>query len=282
MLKSKFKKIALTSILTTMLSSSFIIANAESYKVFIDAGHGGKDNGTSHNGYVEDVINLQIAHKLKNRLINEGLEVEMSRDSDTFLSLSERAYKSNNSDADIFISIHQNAASNSSANGIETYFLGSRNKALATAVHNSILNSTNANDRSVRQANFQVLRDNNKVAILLECGFISNPSEGYKLNTSQYQNKVVDGIVSGVKNYFNINNRNNVSTSNSSNSTQSDSYKLATALNTVNVMSDRGKHFTVIGTLPQGAKVKIINTKFDWHKIEFNGKYGYVSGVYVK
>lgn len=282
MLKSKFKKITLTSILTIMLSSNFIIANAQSYKVFIDAGHGGKDNGASHNGYVEDVINLQIADKLKNRLINEGLEVEMSRESDTFLSLSERSYKSNNSDADIFISIHQNAASNSNANGVETYFLGSINKALATAVHNSILNSTNANDRSVREANFQVLRDNNKTSILLECGFISNPSEGYKLSTEEYQNKVVDGIVSGIKNYFNINSKNNISTSNSSNNTQSDSSKLATALNTVNVMSNRGKHFTVIGSLPQGAKVKVIDTKFDWHKIEFNGKYGYVSGVYVK
>ena len=202
MLKSKFKKIALTSILTTMLSSSFIIANAESYKVFIDAGHGGRDNGASHNGYVEDVINLQIANKLKNKLINEGLEVEMSRTSDTSLSLSERAAKSNNSDADIFISIHQNASSNPSVNGIETYYLGNRNKALATAVHNSIINSTNANDRSVREANFQVLRENNKVSILLECGFISNPEEETMLNTESYKEKMVDAIYKGILLYF--------------------------------------------------------------------------------
>ena len=48
-------------------------------------------------------------------------------------------------------------------------------------------------------------------------------------------------------------------------------------LNTVNIMSDRGKNFSVIGTLPQGTKVKVIDTKFDWHKIEYNGRYGYVS-----
>ena len=66
----KLKKVALTSILTAMLASSFTISNAESYKVFIDAGHGGKDNGSSHNGYLEDVLNLQIAQKLKNKLIN--------------------------------------------------------------------------------------------------------------------------------------------------------------------------------------------------------------------
>ena len=282
MTNTKLKKVALTSILTAMLASSFTISNAESYKVFIDAGHGGKDNGSSHNGYLEDVLNLQIAQKLKNKLINEGFEVEMSRNNDTYLSLSDRTIKSNNSDANIFISIHQNAASTTSANGIETYYLGDKNKKLANAIHKSIINSTNANDRNVREANFQVLRDNKKTSILLECGFISNPSEAYKLNTAEYQNKLVDGIVLGVKKYFNINNKNNVNTSNSTNSTQNDNSKLATALNTVNIMSDRGKNFSIIGTLPQGTKVKVIDTKFDWHKIEYNGRYGYVSGVYVK
>ena len=282
MLNIKLKKVVVGSILTTMLASNIIVSNAEGYKVFIDAGHGGKDNGASYKGYLEDTINLQIASKLKNRLVNEGLEVEMSRNDDTYLSLSERTIKSNKSDANIFISIHQNAASSKSANGIETYYLGNRNKKLANAIHNSVINSTNAKDRKVREGNFQVLRDNKKVSILLECGFISNPSEGYKLSTAEYQNKLVDGIVDGVKNYFNINNKNTINTSSSTNHTQNNSSKFATALNTVNIMSNRGKNFNVIGTLPQGTKVKVIDTKFDWHKIEYNGKYGYVSGVYVK
>jgi len=283
---NKLKKFAVTSLLTTMLTSNFVIANAESYKVFIDAGHGGVDNGSSYYGYLEDVINLEIAHKLKNRLINEGFEVEMSRNDDTYVSLSERASKSNNSDSDMFISIHQNAATATSANGIETYYYNHRNIQLANAIHNSIINSTDANNRNVRKGNFLVLRDNNKPSILLECGFISNKSEGYKLNTSEYQNKIVDGIVSGVKKYFNMSDKTDISTSTSSNQSnyeqQNDSSSFATALNTVDVMSDRGKNFTVIGTLPQGTKVKVIDTKFDWHKIEFNGRYGYVSGVYVK
>jgi len=282
LLNIKLKKVVVGSILTTMLASNIIVSNAEGYKVFIDAGHGGKDNGASYKGYLEDTINLQIASKLKNRLVNEGLEVEMSRNDDTYLSLSERTIKSNKSDANIFISIHQNAASSKSANGIETYYLGNRNKKLANAIHNSVINSTNAKDRKVREGNFQVLRDNKKVSILLECGFISNPSEGYKLSTAEYQNKLVDGIVDGVKNYFNINNKNTINTSSSTNHTQNNSSKFATALNTVNIMSNRGKNFNVIGTLPQGTKVKVIDTKFDWHKIEYNGKYGYVSGVYVK
>ena len=282
MLKKSFKNILSASVLLSALTLSSTVSNASTYKVFIDAGHGGKDNGSSHNGYLEDVINLQIAQKLKNKLLNEGLKVEMSRNDDTYLSLSERANQSNNSDANMFISIHQNAASSTSAHGVETYYFSDKNKDLASAIHKSIINSTSANNRNVRNGNFQVLRDNKKPSILLECGFISNSSEAYKLSTSEYQNKLVDGIVSGVKNYFNINNKNNINTSNSSNTVNDDSSKFATALNTVNIMSDRGKNFSIIGTLPQGTKVKVIDTRFDWHKIEYNGRYGYVSGVYVK
>lgn len=266
MINKTLKKIAAASILTTILAANFTISNAASYKIFIDAGHGGKDNGSTHNGYFEDAINLEIAQKLKDKLIDEGLKVEMSREDDTYLSLSKRAIKSNNSDADMFISIHQNASLNKNANGIETYYMGDKNKSLATTIHKSVIDYTNANDRNIKIKNLQVLRDNKKPSILLECGFISNPSEGYKLSTDKYQDKVVDGIVDGIKKYFNI----------------SDSSKYATALNTVNIMSDRGKNFNVIGTLPRGTKVKIIDTKFDWHKIEYKNRYGYVSGVYVK
>lgn len=216
MLKKSFKNILSASVLLSALTLSSTVSNASTYKVFIDAGHGGKDNGSSHNGYLEDVINLQIAQKLKNKLLNEGLKVEMSRNDDTYLSLSERANQSNNSDANMFISIHQNAASSTSAHGVETYYFSDKNKSLASAIHKSIINSTSANNRNVRNGNFQVLRDNKKPSILLECGFISNSSEAYKLSTSEYQNKLVDGIVSGVKNYFNINNKNNINTSNSS------------------------------------------------------------------
>lgn len=266
MINKTLKKIASASILTTILASNFIISNAASYKVFIDAGHGGKDNGSTHNGYFEDAINLQIAQKLEDKLIDEGIKVEMSRDDDSYISLSKRAIKSNNSDADMFISIHQNASLNKNANGIETYYMGAKNKDLATTIHKSVVNYTNANDRNIKTKNLQVLRDNQKPSILLECGFISNSSEGYKLSTDEYQDKVVDGIVDGIKKYFNI----------------SGSSKYATVLNTVNIMSNRGKNFKVIGTLPKGTKVKVIDTKFDWHKIEYNGRYGYVSGVYVK
>ena len=153
MINKTLKKIASASILTTILASNFIISNAASYKVFIDAGHGGKDNGSTHNGYFEDAINLQIAQKLEDKLIDEGIKVEMSRDDDSYISLSKRAIKSNNSDADMFISIHQNASLNKNSNGIETYYMGAKNKNLATTIHKSVVNYTNANDRNIKTKN---------------------------------------------------------------------------------------------------------------------------------
>ena len=278
MLKKSFKNILSASVLVSALTLSSTISNASTYKVFIDPGHGGKDNGSSYNGYLEDNINLQISKKLASKLTNEGIDVEISRNDDTYLSLRERAFMSNNSNADLFISIHQNASLNKNANGIETYYLKNHSKSLANAIHQNVIDSTNANNRKVKIGNFQVLRDNNKPSILLECGFISNPIERYKLSTSDYQEKLVNGVVNGVKEYLNISTSNNTS----STSNKDYSYRYAYVLNTVNVMSDRGKNFSVIGTLPQGTKVKVIDTKFDWHKIEYNGRYGYVSGVYVK
>lgn len=275
MVKTRLRNIFITSLLASTFFCNYTISNAASYKVFIDPGHGGLDNGSSYYGYKEDALNLQISKKLESKLMLEGINVDMSRYDDTYVSLSKRVIKSNDSDADIFISVHQNAALNTNANGIETYYLGEEDKDLANTIHKSLINYTNANDRGIRIGNFQVLRDNNKPSILLECGFLSNPSESYKLNTKDYQDKLVDAIVDGIKDYLNISNS-DVLTLNSTNN------NYAVALNDVNIMSDRGKNFDVIGTLPKGTKVEVIDTKFDWHKIEYNGRYGYVSGVYVK
>lgn len=272
------RKFTVASILVSSLIFSYTISNASTHNVFIDAGHGGKDNGSSYNGYLEDNINLQIARRVESKLMLEGFKVEMSRNDDTYVSLSDRAFKSNNSSADVFISIHQNASLNKKANGIETYYLSQGNKDLADIVHKNLITYTNATDRGVRKGNFQVLRDNRKPSILLECGFISNQSEGDKLNSAIYQDKLASAIVDGIKDYLKVS---DLDTSTSS-SNKANVSNYATALNDVNVMSDRGKNFEVIGKLPRGTKVEVIDTKFDWHKIKYKNGYGYVSGVYVK
>ncbi len=106
--------------------------------IVVDAGHGGKDHGAkSHHGRLhEKNVNLTIARHVKTILVNRfKYRVVMTRKDDTFIPLKERSEIANNRNADLFVSIHANAAKRKSAHGIETYFLGTTNndRALETA-----------------------------------------------------------------------------------------------------------------------------------------------------
>ena len=105
--------------------------------IVVDAGHGGKDQGAkSERGIHEKDVNLTIARHVKTILVNRfKYRVVMTRKNDTFIPLKERSKIANNRNADLFVSIHANAAKRKSAHGIETYFLGTSNndRALATA-----------------------------------------------------------------------------------------------------------------------------------------------------
>lgn len=92
-------------------------------KVFIDAGHGGKDPGTSHNDVLERMVTLDVALRLGRLLESNGLEVVYSRRKDVSVSLSERTRKANAERADLFVSIHVNANDNAQISGFETYYL---------------------------------------------------------------------------------------------------------------------------------------------------------------
>ena len=266
----KVKKFILATLVwATFMTPSKIEAESNLKTVFIDAGHGGYDNGSAYNGYLEDNINLQIANKVKYLLEQDGINVIMSRQSDKYVSLARRARMSNNSGADLFVSIHQNAHSNRSSRGIETYYMRESNKRLASIIQENIIEHTSGVDRKIKRGNLQVLRDSEIPAVLVECGFISNKSEGRNLNNRDYQYKIANGIVEGIEEYLNI-----------KGSSKNGSTK--TVLNNVNVMSDRSSRSNVVGRLSAGDKVEVVDTKFDWHKIIYNGRVGYVSGVYVK
>jgi N-acetylmuramoyl-L-alanine amidase len=91
--------------------------------VFIDAGHGGKDPGTSHNGLVERDVALDVARRVGRLLRNQGLDVQYSREKDAYLSLDERSRMANKAKADLFVSLHVNASVDRQACGFETYYL---------------------------------------------------------------------------------------------------------------------------------------------------------------
>ena len=258
------------------------------YKVFIDPGHGGYDNGAVQNGVFEDEINLQIAQKIEAKLKAKGVQVKMSRYDDTYLSLTERTTMANNWGSDIFVSIHQNSATSSSANGIETYYHSSRqdSKELAVEIQNDLIQSTNATNRGVKTANYSVIQTASMPSNLVECGFISNPTEAKNLSSSSYQDKVAGGIVSGIMDYLAtnviLNNSGSNNSNNSGNSnattTQTGTIKVNGALN---VRSGAGTSYSVIGSLSNGAKVEIVETSGSWYKIKYGSGYGYVSKDYV-
>lgn len=91
-------------------------------KIFIDSGHGGTDPGAVQNGYIEKNVNLSLALKLKNELINHGAVVVMSRDSDVTLSLDQRVNMANAANADLFLSIHHNSSTSSAPVGMSTHY----------------------------------------------------------------------------------------------------------------------------------------------------------------
>ena len=195
--------------------------------IFLDPGHGGKDPGAQYLGLKEKDLNLQVSQQLKIKLESLGYTVIMSRSTDVFVDfVTERSKMSNETNADMFISIHFNATGHgldSGEDGIQTYMYQPTgnipsviNKKwhdnptrlkysykLGSYIHQSVLAATQAKDAGLLAKSFAVLRETNKPAILLELGYMDDSKESQKIRTKEYQQKLVDGIVQGIQQYYN-------------------------------------------------------------------------------
>lgn len=189
-----------------------------SYRIVVDAGHGGIDPGSDEGGIYERDLNFSIAKVLKQYLENSGYEVIMTREEDVKIALSERVAITNRSNADLFISIHQNSSKeDSSIHGIETWYndtIHSKNKSLAEYIQKAIVETTGGKDRGIKNGSLEVLDGSNVPACLIETGFITNEQERNLLNTKSYQEKIAQGIVNALKQYFEINGQKQTNTSN--------------------------------------------------------------------
>ncbi|GIN70323.1 N-acetylmuramoyl-L-alanine amidase [Bacillus sp. J14TS2] len=174
------------------------------YHFVIDPGHGGKDPGAIGSEVYEKTLTLSTAKKLERQLNNKGATVTLTRADDTYISLEKRTEISNSNNTDAFISLHYNSSNDQAVHGIETFYSGDDdNRQLANAVHSSVVNHVNLNDRGAKQADFQVLKENQQQAILIELGFISNPDEQKLIQTDRYQEEAVKGITIGLEEYYN-------------------------------------------------------------------------------
>ena len=213
-----------------LLAVDPVIRNAPLWKhpvktILIDPGHGGRDQGAPGvKGVLEKNITLSLGHKVAAQLRKCGYRVFMTRIADINLTLQQRVMMCEKLKPDLYISIHCNAVGNRRTMGIETYAatpqgaastsdskpvlvasagnsFNRNNYRLAYEVQKNLLAFTSALDRGVRHARFFVIRNAVCPAILIETGFLTHPQEGMLLNNATYQDKLVNGIVSGVMAY---------------------------------------------------------------------------------
>ena len=173
--------------------------------IVIDPGHGGTAPGATSpiNNLVEKDIVLDMSQRLDKLLRNAGYNTYMIRNSDTTVSLADRAGVANKLQADLFISIHANAVvGNDEVNGIETLYARD-NKHVAEIFQRELINYTGANDRGVKhRPNLVVLRDTEMPAILVETGFLTNKAEAEKLATSSYRQTIAESLFQATRKYF--------------------------------------------------------------------------------
>lgn len=168
--------------------------------VVIDAGHGGQDRGGIPGQTIaEKDMTLDVAQRLQRVLTSNGYRVVMTRDSDVFVSLAGRVAIANSYPNAIFVCIHFNSARRMGAGGIETYFYSRDSLSLASAIHYFVAGGAPSSNRGVRRRGFYVLRKTNIPAVLVECGFLTNPTEAAYAQTVPYRQKLAEEIAAGVR-----------------------------------------------------------------------------------
>src|SRR5947208_12584936 len=168
--------------------------------VVIDAGHGGYDRGGIPGQRVaEKDMTLDVAQRLKRVLATSGYRVVMTRDSDVFVSLGGRVAIANSYSDALFVCIHFNSAKRMGAGGIETYFYSRESLPLASAIHYFVAGGAPSSNRGVRRRGYYVLRKTAIPAVLVECGFLTNPTEAAYAQTASYRQKLAEEIATGVR-----------------------------------------------------------------------------------
>ena len=208
--------------------------------IVIDPGHGGKDPGAVSQMRQEKQIVLSLSKTLRDILVKKGYNVRLTRETDVFLPLRKRTQFARDQKADLFISIHANASTSRRAAGIETYYLAlasdesaritamrenvgaeynmkelealvgrilkesksTESRRLAELIQAQLTSGKQVKNRGVKHAPFVVLIGTKVPAVLVEVGFISNPTEGKKLTTKAYQRQIATAIAKGIEQYI--------------------------------------------------------------------------------
>ncbi len=178
-------------------------------KIAVDAGHGGQDFGAmSPEGFKEKDLTLEMATLLRDELQKHGIEVLMTRDKDVFVPLPERARLVNEKSADLFVSVHVNAATTPTMNGFEVYSLADasddvakESEKLAGRIAGEVEKSVTVAHKRVKAAGFYVLKWTDCPAVLVETAYLSNPEDKEKIKDSAYREKMMAAVARGILDY---------------------------------------------------------------------------------
>lgn len=179
--------------------------------IYIDPGHGGVDNGASYKDIYEDELNIKVSYELKSELENKGAIVYLTRYDDYDLSnikapfrkksdLFNRAKLINESESDMYISIHLNSISSSKWNGVQIFYddINKENKIIAQIIQDKF----NSNRKIKEITDKYMYKRIYKPGVLIELGFISNSEDRNKILSDTKRQKMVKTIVEGIIEYY--------------------------------------------------------------------------------
>ena len=201
------------------INNNSVVNSISSNVIFIDPGHGGKDNGTSYEDVLEDELNLKISTMLYEMILDDGGICYLTRNNDYDLSyaysknhklddLNKRIKYIDSFNTSLFVSIHLNYYPNDSVNGIQVFYQkhSENSKSLANVLQET-LNSINNKNKKCKVGNYYLLDNSNTTGVIIECGFLSNPQDRKKLLDDRYLNDLAKLIKKGINEYLLINNK---------------------------------------------------------------------------
>jgi N-acetylmuramoyl-L-alanine amidase len=179
------------------------VKTGSSRKIILDPGHGGVDCGAINGKILEKDINIDIAQRIKKYLAMSGVNVEMTRYDDKYLSLKERSDFANAKMPDAFVSLHVNSCERPDIKGIETHWYTPESRELAKTIHNNITSAIASPDRGIFKSMFYVIHHTKVPSVLVEIGFMSNSQELKNLITEKRKEETARSITNGILLYLN-------------------------------------------------------------------------------
>ncbi|NNE93251.1 MAG: N-acetylmuramoyl-L-alanine amidase [Verrucomicrobiales bacterium] len=194
------------ALLAGLAAGAILIPGAQAQrfnKVIIDPGHGGLDGGSKWYGVTEKNLTLDLAKRIKKILDDKGIPTVLTRETDVYVELVERAEMANSSKDTLFVSVHFNAHRDRSVTGIETfYYPGSeQGRVLGSYIQSELSRRIATRNRGVKPNRLKVLEATKGTAVLVECGFISNRWEAQRSASAWFRQILAEEIAQGIMRY---------------------------------------------------------------------------------